>query len=141
MPNWISSRGCDPAPRPRCLRRRRGIRRGWSCGRSRFSAPSRVALLLAALQTPWRFRTKRHRWAPVGVAVVTRSSADYVLVDGQAVRRQRAPMRRGLNRNHHRVVKDVFKGAATAAPARPGALQDFPRALLARVASAPNSPA
>ena len=40
------------------------------------------------------------------------------------VRRRRAPMTRGLNRNHNRVLKDVFKGAATAATARPGPLQD-----------------
>jgi hypothetical protein len=28
-----------------------------------FLGPVRVALLLATLQTPWRFRTKRHLWA------------------------------------------------------------------------------
>ncbi|MHB8837435.1 MAG: transposase [Gemmatimonadaceae bacterium] len=97
-----------------------------------FLGPVRVALLLAMLQTPWRFRTKRHLWAYAGLAVVTRSSADYTLVDGQPVRRRRAPMTRGLNRNHNRVVKSVFKGAATAATARPGALQDFYHGLLAR---------
>jgi hypothetical protein len=31
-------------------------------------------------------------------------------------------MTRGLNRNHSRLVKEVFKAAATAATARPGAL-------------------
>lgn len=97
-----------------------------------FLGPVRVALLLATLQTPWRFRTKRHLWAYAGLAVVTRSSADYTLVDGQPVRRRRAPMTRGLNRNHHHVVKDVLKGAATAATARAGALRDFYQALLAR---------
>jgi transposase len=90
-----------------------------------FLGTVRVALLLAVLQTPWRFRTKRHLWGYAGLAVVTRSSADYALVAGRPVRRRRAPMTRGLNRNHHRVVKDVFKGAATAATARPGALRDF----------------
>ena len=34
------------------------------------------------------------------------------------MRRRRAPMTRGLNRNHNRVLKDVFKSAATAATAR-----------------------
>ena len=60
-----------------------------------------------------------------GLAVVSRSSADYQLVRGRPVRRRRAPMTRGLNRNHNRVLKNVFKSAATAATARPGALQTF----------------
>lgn len=97
-----------------------------------FLGPVRVALLLATMQTPWRFRTKRHLWAYAGLAVVTRSSADYTLVAGHPVRRRRPPMTRGLNRNHNRVVKDVFKGAATAATARPGALRDFYQAMIAR---------
>lgn len=41
------------------------------------------------------------------------------------MRRRRAPLTRGLNRNHHPVLKDVFKGAATAAKSRPGPLQDW----------------
>jgi len=97
-----------------------------------FLGPVRVALLLATMQTPWRFRTKRHLWAYAGLAVVTRSSADYTLLAGAPVRRRRAPMTRGLNRNHNRVLKDVFKGAATAATARPGPLQDFYHRVLAR---------
>jgi transposase len=91
-----------------------------------------VVLLLAIMQTPWRFRTKRHLWAYAGLAVVTRSSADYTLVAGHPVRCRRPPLTRGLNRNHNRILKDVFKGAATAATARPGPLQDFYHALLAR---------
>jgi hypothetical protein len=64
--------------------------------------------------------------------VVTHSSADYLIVEGQAVRRQRAPLTRGLNRNHNRAVKAVFKSAATAARTRPGPLQDWHRARVAR---------
>jgi transposase len=97
-----------------------------------FLGPVRVALLLATLQTPWRFRTKRHLWAYVGLAVVTHSSADHELQHGRPVRRRRAPLTRGLNPNHNRVVKDVFKGAATAATARPGPLQAFYHGMLAR---------
>jgi transposase len=97
-----------------------------------FFGPVRVALLLATMQTPWRFRTKRHLWAYAGLAVVTQSSADYTIVAGQPMRRRRAPLTRGLNRNHNRLLKDVFKGAATAATARPGPLQDFYRGMLAR---------
>jgi transposase len=96
-----------------------------------FLGPVRVALLLATMQTPWRFRTKRNLWAYAGLAVVTRSSADYVISAGQPVRRRRAPLTRGLNRNHNRVLKDVFKGAATAATARPGPLQDWYQERLA----------
>jgi transposase len=97
-----------------------------------FLGPVRVALLLATMQTPWRFRTKRQLWAYAGLAVVTQSSADYLVVGGRPVRRRRAPLTRGLNRNHNRVLKDVFKGAATAATGRPGPLQDLYLALLAR---------
>jgi transposase len=97
-----------------------------------FLGPVRVALLLATLQTPWRFRTKRNLWAYAGLAVVTRSSADDTLVDGQAVRRRRAPLTRGLNRNHNRVLKQVFKSAATDAKTRPGPLQDFYRGMRTR---------
>ena len=97
-----------------------------------FLGPVRVALLLATMQTPWRFRTKRQLWAYAGLAVVTRSSADYTIVRGQPVRRRRAPLTRGLNRNHNRILKDVFKSAATAATARPGPLQDFYQGMLAR---------
>jgi transposase len=97
-----------------------------------FLGPVRVALLLATLQTPWRFRTKRHLWAYVGLAVVTHSSADHEMQHGRPVRRRRAPLTRGLNPNHNRVLKDVFKGAATAATVRPGPLQDVYHGMLAR---------
>jgi hypothetical protein len=98
-----------------------------------YLGPVRVALLLAALQTPWRFRTKRNLWAYAGLAVVTHTTAEYEL-DGQrrVRRRRRPPMTRGLNRNHNRVVKDVFKSAATAAATRSGPLQDWYAGLLAR---------
>lgn len=97
-----------------------------------FLGPVRVSLLLAVMQTPWRFRTKRNLWAYSGLAVVTHSSADYEWVDGRARRRQRAPLTRGLNRNHNRTLKNVFKGAATAAATRSGPLQDYYAAMLAR---------
>jgi transposase len=97
-----------------------------------FLGPVRVAMLFATLQTPWRFRTKRQLWAYAGLAVVTRTSAEYTLHEGRPVRRARAPMTRGLNRNYNRVVKDVLKGAATAAAARPGPLKDWYQHLLTR---------
>jgi transposase len=98
-----------------------------------YLGPVRVALVLASMQTPWRFRTKRHLWAYAGLAVVTRTSAEYEMDGPRAVRRRRRlVMTRGLNRNHNRVLKDVFKGAATAASARSGALQEWYQGLLAR---------
>jgi transposase len=114
----LAEAGCDPA---------------WVLLRTiPFMGPVRVALILATMKTPWRFRTKRNLWAYAGLAVVTKSSADYELVAGRPVRRQRAPMTRGLNKNHSRVLKDVFKGAATAATAKPGPLQDFYLGMVAR---------
>ncbi len=53
-----------------------------------YLGPVRVALLLATLQTPWRFRTKRHLWGYAGLAVVTRTSDEYEF-DGQRPVRRR----------------------------------------------------
>ena len=97
-----------------------------------FLGPVRIALILAIMRTPWRFRTKRNLWAYCGLAVVTHSSSDYELVDGRVVRKRRAPMTRGLNRNYNRELKDVFKGAATAATGRPGPLLDYYEGMIAR---------
>ncbi len=96
-----------------------------------FLGPVRVALLLATMGTPWRFRTKRHLWAYAGLAVRTWSTADHRLVAGQPVRR-RPPLPRGLNRNHNPVLKAVFKSAATSAVAHPGPLRGFYEELVAR---------
>lgn len=75
----------------------------------------RVAQLLAAAVTPHRFRSKRQFWSYCGLAVVTKSSADYQL-DGTRLRRSKqAAATRGLTRSHNRTLKHVFKGAAQAA--------------------------
>jgi transposase len=97
-----------------------------------FLGPVRVAQLLATMQTPWRFRTKRHLWAYVGLAVRTHQSAEYEWTAGRPVRRRRGPMTRGLNQNYNRILKDVFKGAATAATTQPGPLQEWYAGLVAR---------
>jgi len=96
-----------------------------------FFGPVRVAQLVATMQTPWRFRTKRNLWAYSGLAVVTKMTAEYLMVAGRPIRRRRPPMTRGLNRNHNRVLKDVFKGAATAAKSQPGPLKDWYQSRLA----------
>ena len=50
--------------------------------------PIRAALLVALLQTPHRFRTKRQLWAYSGFALETRDSGEYRMVRGK-VRRNR----------------------------------------------------
>jgi hypothetical protein len=97
-----------------------------------YMGPVRVSLMLATMRTPWRFPTKRNLWAYVCFAVVTHSSADYEIHDGRPVRRRRKPMTRGLNRNHNRILKNVFKSAATAATARPGPLRDLYQGMVDR---------
>jgi transposase len=79
--------------------------------------PVRVVLLLAVVETPFRFRSKRQFWAYAGLAVVTRDSAEYVVVKGSLQKRKRAPETRGLNRNYNRMLKQIFKGAAASASA------------------------
>ena len=106
---------------------------GWKVLRSiPFFGPVRVALMLAIMATPFRFRTKRQLWPYIGLAVVTRSSADQEFVKGKLRRSRRAPLTRGLNRNHNPTLKNVFKGAANAAAAKPGPLKDFYDACVGR---------
>src|SRR5438874_349915 len=45
--------------------------------------PIRVALIIALVQTPHRFRTKRQLWAYCGLALQTRSSGEYRFTAGQ----------------------------------------------------------
>lgn len=56
--------------------------------------PIRAACVTAAVITPWRFRTKRQFWAYCGLAVVTRSSSDWVRERGKWVRKNVPQTRR-----------------------------------------------
>jgi len=85
----------------------------------------RVALLLALVQTPFRFRTKRLFWAYVGLGLVTRVSGEFCVINGQLRRATRTPTLRGLNPNHQRQLKEIFKSAATAGVNQPGGWQQF----------------
>jgi transposase len=106
---------------------------GWKTLRTiPFLGPVRVAYLLAVLRTPFRFRTKRNLWPYAGLAVVRQSSADQEFRNGKLQRSKKAPMTRGLNRNHNPILKSVFKGAANAATSRPGPLRDYYEASIAR---------
>jgi len=84
----------------------------------------RVALLLALMQTPHRFRSKRQLWAYAGLALVTRTSADYRLVHGSLERSRKPIAIRGLNQNHNHDLKEIFKSAALRACRLPGPWRD-----------------
>jgi transposase len=92
--------------------------------------PIRAALLIARVQTPHRFRSKRQFWAYCGLALETRSSADYQMVNGQLQRHTKPVFIRGLNLNHNHDLKDLFKGAATAASGSSGGFGSFYENLL-----------
>lgn len=94
--------------------------------------PIRAALLIALIQTPHRFRTKRQLWAYSGLALQTYSSGEYRVVEGQLQRSKKLLAIRGLNRNHNHDLKNIFKGAAIRAAAVEGPFQEFYAALVAR---------
>src|SRR6266853_1860481 len=92
--------------------------------------PIRAALLVALLQTPHRFRTKRQRWAYSGFALETRDSGEYRMVRGKVRRNRERLTVLGLNDNHNHDLKNLFKGAALSASTCPGPLYDFYAGLL-----------
>ena len=71
--------------------------------------PVRVALLIALLQTPHRFRTKRQLWAYSGLALQTRISGEYRFQGGQLQPTKRLPAIRGLNENHNPDLKNIIQ--------------------------------
>ena len=98
----------------------------------------RVAQLIAVVDTPHRFRTKRQLWAYAGLAVTQHESGEYVL-EGQRVRRARGQVRtRGLNKNGNRRLKSLFKSAAATAswqgPMGPWYAQQLSRGLAKQLA-------
>jgi transposase len=90
----------------------------------------RAAQLIALVQTPQRFRTKRQLWAYSGLAVRVQSSADYRFAQGQLQRNRNADTVRGLNNNRNPQLKYLFKSIALSASVRPGPLHDFYEKLL-----------
>ncbi len=97
-----------------------------------FIGPLRAAQLLALMQTPHRFRSKRQLWTYSGLAVVTHDSGQYRYVDGQLQRSKKPQQVRGLNHDHNHAMKEIFKSAALIATVRPGPFQDFYAGLLAK---------
>ena len=94
--------------------------------------PIRAALLIALIQTPHRFRTKRQLWNYSGLGIETRDSAQYRFVGGELQRSKRPQQLRGLNENHNHDLKNIFKSAATMATISPGPFHDFYEGLLAK---------
>ena len=88
-------------------------------------------MLIALMQTPHRFRTKRKLWAYSGLALKTQASGEYRFVEGQLKRSRKFLAIRGLNVNHHPDLKNIFKGAAIRAAAVPGPFQQFYAVLVA----------
>jgi transposase len=97
-----------------------------------YIGPIRAALLIALIQTPYRFRTKRQLWAYSGLALETHSSADYRYIEGQLQRSKKPLAVRGLNDNHNHDLKYIFKSTATKSSGGPGPFHDFYEALLAK---------
>jgi transposase len=93
--------------------------------------PIRVALLIALIQTPHRFRTKRQLWNYCGLGLRTQSSGEYRFTGGQLQHARKPPALRGLNVNHNHELKNIFKSAATQASASGNPLGEFYQNLLA----------
>jgi transposase len=75
--------------------------------------PVRVAQIIATVDTPYRFRTKRLFWKYLGLAVQMRSSSDHEVIDGRVRRRSKQVVEtRGLNEDYNRRRKAIFKSAA-----------------------------
>ncbi len=97
-----------------------------------YIGPIRAALLIALIQTPHRFRSKRQLWTYSGLAIETRDSAQYRYVAGKLQRSKKPQQVRGLNQNHNHDMKAIFKNAATMASSREGPFHDFYEALLTK---------
>jgi transposase len=97
-----------------------------------FLGPVRAALLIGRVQTPHRFRSKRQFWAYCGLAIETRESAEYRIVNGQVERKNKRALIRGLNWNHNHELKNLFKAAATTATTREGVFREFYLGLLSK---------
>jgi len=97
-----------------------------------YIGPIRAALLIALIQTPYRFRTKRQLWTDSGLAIETRDSAQHRYVAGQLRRSKKPQQVRGLNQNHNHDMKAIFKSAATMASSREGPFNDFYQGLLTK---------
>lgn len=84
------------------------------CGLPGFG-PVRVAVLVAILDTPHRFRTAHNLWAYAGLAVVVHETSQYRVEGGKVVKARQQVRTRGLNKNGNRRLKHLLKSAAASA--------------------------
>jgi transposase len=75
--------------------------------------PIRVAQLIATVVSPQRFRRRNQFWSYCGLGILMRSSADWQQMPDGSWQRVTAKTTRGLTRRYNRILKAVFKGAAT----------------------------
>jgi transposase len=95
--------------------------------------PDSGSLAGGIVADPHRFRTKRQLWAAYsGFAVETHDSGEYRWVRGKLQRNRERITVRGLNDNHNKDLKNLFKSAAVSASTRPGPLHDFYVALVTK---------
>src|SRR5438105_2322721 len=126
----MDCRLCDERCEPSFWRRAGNIKPRNCCARFPASVRFEPGLLIALMQTPHRFRSKRQLWTYSGLGVETQDSAQYRFVRGQLQRSKKPQQLRGLNQNHNHEMKEIFKGAATRASCGVGPLRDFYVALL-----------
>jgi transposase len=81
--------------------------------------PLRAGVILGFAVTPHRFRTRKQFWTYCGLAVTSKVTSEYAIIQGQVRRSKQQPLVRGLNRNYNRSLKEVFKGAAATAAMGP----------------------
>ena len=95
--------------------------------------PIRAALLVALIQTPHRFRTKRQLWAYSGLGFedLQQRRISHSWQDNFGERRD-PPRSAGSTCNHNHDLKNIFKGAAIRASVTAGPLQEFYAAMVAR---------
>jgi transposase len=63
---------------------------------------------LSQLSVRHRFRTKRQYWPYCGLAVLTRTTSDYEILNGKIRRKTRKAKTRGLNPDYSRILKRVY---------------------------------
>jgi len=74
--------------------------------------PIRAAQVVSTIISPHRFRTKRQLWAYSRLAVLARSSNDWIPNGRGGFERRQHELVLGLNRNGSGVLKQAFVGAA-----------------------------
>src|SRR5262249_38394294 len=91
--------------------------------------PIRIAIIIAVVVSPHRFRTKRQFWPYCGFGVVTVTSSEYVTINGKVCRSKKPVGTRGPNGNSTGKQKGEFKNAAKYASRKPPFKQHYDRLI------------